>query len=222
HDMGRYSMDLTHAVPYVKSVSTATVALQTGQSRSTTLRLTGGGCFGSPSSVTTSPTPTLSTTTTRISNYRGSPNRPAAQTRRPVRRNSGDYTFFAPRSPSQLINIVSRDQVTGIDRWDNRDDSGLGESGYRMSHTQASIRVDYESTLFNQEWRTPPLWGVADTAPYLHDGRASTLLEAITLHGGEAEGTTNRFLSLPLQDREAVIAFLETLVAPENAPQPSI
>jgi len=24
------------------------------------------------------------------------------------------------------------------------------------------------------EWRTPPLWGVADSAPYLHDGRAAT------------------------------------------------
>src|SRR5262245_59501110 len=33
------------------------------------------------------------------------------------------------------------------------------------------------------EWRTPPLWGVADSAPYLHDGRAATLEEAITLHG---------------------------------------
>src|SRR5207302_2525840 len=29
------------------------------------------------------------------------------------------------------------------------------------------------------EWRTPPLWGVADSAPYLHDGRAPTLQEAI-------------------------------------------
>src|SRR5207245_1572799 len=36
------------------------------------------------------------------------------------------------------------------------------------------------------EWRTAPLWGVADSAPYLHDGRARTLEEAIQLHGGEA------------------------------------
>ena len=28
--------------------------------------------------------------------------------------------------------------------------------------------------LAQREWRTPPLWGVASTAPYLHDGRAAT------------------------------------------------
>lgn len=33
------------------------------------------------------------------------------------------------------------------------------------------------------EWRTPPLWGCADSAPYLHDGRAATLDEAILWHG---------------------------------------
>ena len=31
----------------------------------------------------------------------------------------------------------------------------------------------------SSEWRTPPLWGVADSAPYLHDGRAATLEAAI-------------------------------------------
>ena len=40
------------------------------------------------------------------------------------------------------------------------------------------------------EWRTPPLWGVANSGPYLHDGRAETLDEAIRLHGGEAAATS--------------------------------
>src|SRR5262249_48305510 len=30
-----------------------------------------------------------------------------------------------------------------------------------------------------EEWRTPPLWGLRDSAPYLHDGRAQTLDDAI-------------------------------------------
>jgi cytochrome c peroxidase len=81
------------------------------------------------------------------------------------------------------------------------------------------VRVHYEPTMFNQEWRTPPLWGVADSAPYMHDGRADTLLEAITMHDGEAAGTRDRFLHLPLADRLALIAFLKTLVAPSTAPQ---
>lgn len=65
-----------------------------------------------------------------------------------------------------------------------------------------------------QEWRTPPLWGVAETGPYLHDGRASTLTEAILYHGGEAKFSVRRFLQLAPADRIAVVEFLKTLVAP--------
>ncbi len=37
-----------------------------------------------------------------------------------------------------------------------------------------------------QMYLTRPLWGLADTAPYMHDGRASTIDGAIRAHGGEA------------------------------------
>ena len=40
------------------------------------------------------------------------------------------------------------------------------------------------------EWRTHPLWGVATSSPYLHDGRANTIDESIRLHGGEAAATS--------------------------------
>ena len=72
-----------------------------------------------------------------------------------------------------------------------------------------------------QEWRTPPLWGLRDSPPYMHDGRAETVLEAIAMHDGESAGTRDRFLQLPLADRQAILAFLETLVAPPNVPQPA-
>ncbi|MCA1684647.1 MAG: thiol oxidoreductase [Planctomycetia bacterium] len=65
------------------------------------------------------------------------------------------------------------------------------------------------------EWRTAPLWGVADSGPYLHDGRAGTLEEAIELHGGEAGDVAIRFKGRPKDDRDAVIAFLKTLRAPQ-------
>ncbi len=65
------------------------------------------------------------------------------------------------------------------------------------------------------EWRTPPLWGVADSSPYLHDGRAQTLEEAIESHGGEAREVKRKFAEeIPQADREALIAFLKTLRAP--------
>ncbi len=71
------------------------------------------------------------------------------------------------------------------------------------------------------EWRTPPLWGVADSAPYLHDGRAETLERAIELHGGEAAGVAKRFEGLPHTDQQAIIEFLKTLRAPRSTDTPS-
>jgi CxxC motif-containing protein (DUF1111 family) len=64
------------------------------------------------------------------------------------------------------------------------------------------------------EWRTAPLWGVADSGPYLHDGRAGTLEEAIEHHGGEAVDVAARFRGLPPDQREAIVSFLKTLRAP--------
>ena len=50
-----------------------------------------------------------------------------------------------------------------------------------------------------QEWRTPPLWGFRDSAPYLHDGRAKNLEEAVALHGGQAKRVGEAVLQTPSQ-----------------------
>ncbi len=63
---------------------------------------------------------------------------------------------------------------------------------------------------------TARLWGIADTAPYLHDGRAPTLTEAILAHGGEGEDSRDDFDALSDSERECVLAFLRTLRTPEN------
>ncbi len=68
-----------------------------------------------------------------------------------------------------------------------------------------------------REWRTPPLWGVADSAPYLHDGRASTLDAAIRWHGGEASQAAANYRTLTRDNRNLVIAFLSSLRAPIKA-----
>ena len=67
-----------------------------------------------------------------------------------------------------------------------------------------------------QEWRTPPLWGVRDSGPYLHDGRANTLEQAIALHGGEAARSAQRFYELSPEERMQVLAFLKSLRAPQT------
>lgn len=58
---------------------------------------------------------------------------------------------------------------------------------------------------------TRPLWGLADSAPYLHDGRAVTLAEAIKLHGGEASDSRRKYLALPIESQRAIQVFLLSL-----------
>lgn len=60
-------------------------------------------------------------------------------------------------------------------------------------------------------YRTPPLWGIRHTAPYLHDGRASTLRKAILAHDGEARAVRQAFEALANHDQQALLAFLNDL-----------
>jgi CxxC motif-containing protein (DUF1111 family) len=64
------------------------------------------------------------------------------------------------------------------------------------------------------EWRTPPLWGIRDSGPYLHHGGAETIPDAVALHGGEALPIANRFFKLSQQQRQQLISFLKSLTAP--------
>ena len=74
-----------------------------------------------------------------------------------------------------------------------------------------------EALASGNEWRTAPLWGIGLTetvtgqATYLHDGRARSLLEAVLWHGGEAQAARDRVVGLPKDERDALIAFLESL-----------
>ncbi len=70
--------------------------------------------------------------------------------------------------------------------------------------------------ILNDEFITARLWGIADTNPYLHDGRATTLHQAILMHGGEAEAARNNYAALPEYWQLRVIKFLRTLRTPEN------
>ncbi len=62
-----------------------------------------------------------------------------------------------------------------------------------------------------REWMTRRLWGLARTGPYLHDGSAATLDEAIARHDGEAAFASDAFLAMPSSDRTALRVFLYSL-----------
>jgi CxxC motif-containing protein (DUF1111 family) len=95
---------------------------------------------------------------------------------------------------------------------------GGGGGGYGSPpppQLQLADRPDHEPK--PEEWKTPALWGVADSAPYLHDGSAETLEDAIARHQGDAKGVTAKFEALSPQDQAALIAFLSSLKAPPDA-----
>jgi CxxC motif-containing protein (DUF1111 family) len=84
-----------------------------------------------------------------------------------------------------------------------------------MGAALADNRPDYLAN--GNEWRTQPLWGlgliqtVNNHTNLLHDGRARNITEAIMWHGGEAQNSKDAFKNLSKRERDAVIAFLQSL-----------
>src|SRR5258705_3070 len=61
------------------------------------------------------------------------------------------------------------------------------------------------------EFRTMPLWRVADRQHFLHDGRAKTIIDAIQAHGGQAAGALAAFQALSQADLQALLDFLNCI-----------
>lgn len=84
-----------------------------------------------------------------------------------------------------------------------------------MGEGLADHRPEYLAN--GREWRTAPLWGIGYTEEvnghtyFLHDGRARNLMEAVLWHGGEAETAKQNVLALNKKERDALIAFLNSL-----------
>lgn len=75
-----------------------------------------------------------------------------------------------------------------------------------------------EGYALTSEWRTPPLWGLGlsqnsqgGSVFLLHDGRATSIEEAILLHGGEAENSKNAYVQLSDGEKQQLIKFLNSL-----------
>ncbi len=84
-----------------------------------------------------------------------------------------------------------------------------------MGDDLADNRPEFKAT--GNEWRTQPLWGIGlietvnNHTFLLHDGRARSVEEAILWHGGEAEQSKNNFKNLIKEEREQLIAFINSL-----------
>ena len=88
-------------------------------------------------------------------------------------------------------------------------------TNYAAIAVASSLRAPYRRLA--SEWRTPPLWGLGLSGVIdgylflLHDGRARDFAEAILWHGGQAAAASESFRNLPKSDRDALVAFLQSL-----------
>ncbi len=67
---------------------------------------------------------------------------------------------------------------------------------------------------WGDQFRTAPLWGLGQRVFFLHDGRTSNLLTAITAHassGSEATEVVENFENLSTSNQQSVLNFLRSL-----------
>jgi CxxC motif-containing protein (DUF1111 family) len=68
-----------------------------------------------------------------------------------------------------------------------------------------------QGSALGSEFRTAPLWRVSDRSHFLHDGRATSIVDAIRAHDGQAAGARDRYLALPPSDAQALLDFLRCI-----------
>ncbi len=61
------------------------------------------------------------------------------------------------------------------------------------------------------EWRTMPLWSLNERGKFLHDGRATSVSDAISAHGGQATAARNAFSGLSTSEQQALLQFLQCI-----------
>lgn len=72
----------------------------------------------------------------------------------------------------------------------------------------------YQGAASGSEFRTAPLWGAGQRLYFMHDGRASDLVQAIRSHaspGSEANTVIQGFAALPAASKQDLLSFLRSL-----------
>jgi CxxC motif-containing protein (DUF1111 family) len=77
----------------------------------------------------------------------------------------------------------------------------MGSLGDGIEQGQASGR----------EMRTAPLWGLRARKTFLHDGRATTVADAISAHDGQGTKASQKFNALSAREVIELLAFLNSL-----------
>ncbi|MCU1348599.1 MAG: hypothetical protein JWO56_1629 [Acidobacteria bacterium] len=81
-----------------------------------------------------------------------------------------------------------------------------------LLHDMGALGDDLEmGSATGKEMRTAPLWGLRFLTTYLHDGRATTLEQAILAHEGQGRGAHDRYAALAAGTKTKLLAFLRSL-----------
>jgi len=141
----------------------------------------------------------------------------------PARRNTdkaevrqGQIIFAQAGCGSCHVPTIKTGEFEGVESISNQvihpyTDMLLHDMGEGLADNRPDFLAD------GNEWRTPPLWAIGLTEVvhghtfFLHDGRARNLMEAIMWHGGEAEDAKNYVNNLSETERDALLAFLNSL-----------
>ncbi len=141
----------------------------------------------------------------------------------PARRNvndpqvkQGELLFAKAQCASCHVPTLRTGVLAGVPSVSNQTiqpftDMLLHDMGPELADNRSDFRAN------GREWRTPPLWGIGlvrrvnGHTNFLHDGRARDLMEAILWHGGEAEASRQAVEQMSKVERDALIAFLESL-----------
>ena len=138
------------------------------------------------------------------------------------------FSDFNPASPTTSGNPLNRLFATATPKIVTIDDPGTfpvlklpARGSFVVNNFFADLKRhdlgnnfaerNFDGTL-QRLFMTEPLWGVATTAPYGHDGRSQTLEEVILRHGGEAQAARDSFNGQSRANKNLVLAFLTSLV----------
>jgi CxxC motif-containing protein (DUF1111 family) len=81
-----------------------------------------------------------------------------------------------------------------------------------LLHDMGPLGDDLEmGSATGREFRTTALWGLRFITRYLHDGRATSIEQAILAHDGQGRGARERFTALGAQAKAKVLLFLQSL-----------
>jgi CxxC motif-containing protein (DUF1111 family) len=141
----------------------------------------------------------------------------------PQRRNQNDADVIGGENIFKQINCSSchiPTLVSGTSEIEALNQKEFHPFTDMLMHDMGSELDDYytEGSAKTSEWRTIPLWGLGlgstsqgGKSFFLHDGRAKTIAEAISFHGGEASNIRNGYYNLSSADKQKLLKFLESL-----------